>query len=172
MIKHELLTILLSLLVMGGCASPATLKADRVADVQRMADAAAHAYNRPLARVLAGDVRDGWVAQYTPNTSTIRLSDQALWYPDWLFWRSVSHEIAHHILGHWTPEPAQEIAADLEAVVLLQRFRGMTEHEATDMIWQSYCNRRWEPQPPPGHPPNSEKMAAFQVRYGKRSCAR
>lgn len=165
------LGLLVSLLV-GACATPATMKADRLAEVQRMADEATRAYSLQRLHVQVAEVRQGWVAFYRPQTRTITLSEQAMWYPDWWFWRSVAHEIAHHVLGHRTAEPAHEIAADLHAVVLLQRFRGMTEAEATDLIWQSYCNRRWERQPAPGHPPTAEKMAAFQVRYGSRACAR
>lgn len=169
--RRSAVGVLVSLLL-GACAAPATMKADRLAEVQRMADEAARAYGRPLARVQVAEVRDGWVAQYTPETRTITLSEQALWYPDWWFWRSVAHEIAHHVLGHSTPAPTQEIEADLHAVVLLQRFRGMTEADATDLLWQSYCNRRGERAPAPGHPPIAAKMAAFQTRYGSRSCVR
>ena len=165
------LLIVVGLLV-GACMTPAAMMSDRLGEVQRMADAAARAYSRPLAGVQIGEVPEGTAAQYLPRTMTIRLSNRALWSHDWWFWYLVSHEIAHHVLDHRRSDPPLEIAADLEAVLLLQRFRGMSEGDATDLVWQFYCTRRWENRPVPGHPPNAEKMLAFQGRYGKRSCAR
>ncbi len=156
-------TPFLLLLLLAGCTTLTPAQQESVEAAQRFLDQTSKAYDVQKVTLMLGSAGRGDAATIRPG-GLVTMGYDYLAYPD-VRDKILAHEMGHLILGH-TDRPSssrdeteqREIDADIKAVEILQRVRGMTEPRAFSLVaaYQLALTKGLDSGKPPfrsGHPP-------------------
>lgn len=173
---------LVAIFLLAGCAAntgytPLTAEQRAVAaGAQRLADRIAELYQVAPVNVLVGPQAPGQAAFIRGNGVMI-LSPSILDYPEAIRDAYLAHEMGHWILGHLVSPTAvvseqqqREIDADIKAVEILMRSKGLPEARAFAAVYTKQMATKQaldqgKTVPVASHPDPCRKMAALLAAY-------
>jgi len=127
------------LLLLTGCTTLTPAQQESVEAAQRFLDQTSKAYGVQRVTLMLGSAGRGEAATIRAG-GLVTMGYEYLTYPD-VRDTILAHEMAHLILGHlnrhansYDENQQREIDADIEAVEILQRVRGMTEPRAFSLV--------------------------------------
>ena len=164
--------------VVAGCVSLTPQQQDRVAEVQRFADATTTAYDLPRIRLTIEPATNLSIgARYRQGNFYVNV--RMLGSPHLI--ALVAHELAHYVLGHdavitlvsqaeWQRAQEQrELDANAKSVEILMRARGMGQQEAVQAVIEKLraVQRAVDRGGPitPGHRTPAEEIADLVARF-------
>lgn len=136
---QRLAGLVLAGFALAACATLTPAERESAEDAQRFLDETSRAYSVQKVKLMLGSANLGDAATIRPG-GLVTMGHEYLAHPD-VRDTLLAHEMAHLILGHMDRPPEsrdaseqREIAADVKAVEILRRVRGMSEARAFSLV--------------------------------------
>lgn len=167
----------LVVLVLTGCAETQRLMAKEPGAEAFLARAAAAYGVQPPTLIVDGAMPNNWSTRISAEDGRIHIGMKTLDFPEWQLKKVLAHEFSHLLLHNYARglSPEIENETDAQAVEVLEKADGLSEHDAFKSVYDWHSGQRvlLGELPPAelgaGHGSHCEAIAYLLGRYPEQA---